>query len=904
MSNIRKSNASILVLASCLALTLEGVGAKKVELDLNAKEVDVGTLGDVEVPMTLLEHPLKKAAASGERSYTSVYSCWCDWYQTRWAKNTDSLEPTPQAELDEISDKYIEKCAKKLEENPKSANAHEDYGEALYFRERWAVARKEFEAALKLEPEASYAGIRRLYRVAETYYGEGNLEKCKEVLKHALDLNVNTFVRGGANWSVRAYDAYMYLTDEDLNYYKMPRDTGFKPFPEPQQFESTETFAACPKIAINLKGVSDKDARIVLLAKKLSWRGFKWSIGGEGYPLSIALDASAPVDKREGYTLEATEKGASIQARDLRGILWGIVSFLQITDEKNHTIRVCKVNDWPDCPRRGYLGTFWSGCTEFTVFNKMTTVVHQGHPILNGELSPLNVYQCERMGNEFRDLGIEVQYGILSWTMDMAWPYAWKSFLGMQIEIGKKIASMGAGVYYPNDDCRYMPDVLKPIDLEGGKKPSDYDAQHILDFYTAIKKDYPDFIMTYCPPWYWGPYGSYPYDDDRDKYLRSMRILPPEVSIIWTGERVKSYHKRKSSVDWVSGLTHHKPLLFQNATGPHSRLSYVVDRTDWNGWHYPGFFENDIEGYLKNATTPTECPQITSLADCLWNVKGYEPDRGIRRGLSNYIGEQAFKAFDRAYNDLCYIDKYEYGRISTEVRDENLEEIERKLKNIEDATEELHRLTSTNFMRTCAAWMRAVEWFRGMRNAVKNPPDFKKMYSGPLGRVRDMALAAGYDAKNGDILLDAIDLHHAPVAIIPPATKAQPLPKNQMSLCFIGDGCHADAEFRVDNLTSTNGMATIYIYGQGGGGGDFHLKINDETVYSDKTPFASKKNCEFKVPLSVFKPKAKNRIFIENWLNNPPLLVGYVVIKFGKSEDRDAESFMKGEGDDEISLDE
>ena len=867
---------------------------------------------DVETPMTA-EARAKQAEKAEEGEATpkkgckSVHSCWCNWYQRKWGDvPNDSLEPLPQEKLDAISDEYIAQCKAIAKGNRNSSVALADLGEALLFRRRWDKARLAFTEALKHVPEKSYEAVWYRYRIAETWFGEGNQERSLAELVRAQAVGAPTTFRDKVDWGKLASDASKFLSGEELNTYRMPRDTGFKPFPEPQKATYSETFVPCPRIALKLTGVREKDARVALLTKKLEWRGFKWNVGGVGYQLNITLDAAAPVDKREGYTLEVKKSGASIRARDLQGILWGIISFLQVTDPVKHVARVCKVDDWPDTARRGYLGTaLWAGCAEFTIFNKMNVAVILRHPLSNGADSPLNVFQCERLARELHNLGLEIEYGIKSWTMDMAWPYSWKKYLGMQIEICRRFAAMGAGVYYPNDDCRYMPGILRKEDLADGRKPSDFDAQHILDLFNGVREKYPEFRMSYCPPFYWGPDGRHPYPDDREKYLRSLQILPQEVGVYWTGGRVKSYKKDPSQVKWFTDLTGHKPTIFQNATGPHRLLSYVVDRTDWNAWHYPGFFEKDIGGYLKNAHTPTECPQITSLADCLWNVRAYDPERSIRRGMGNYAGDAFFNALDSVFADLCYIDKYEYGQLDASVRDEDIAAIEGRLSRIEKATAEAAAVNGQEFLDSCGVWMQAVGWFRNLVKTAKNPPDYKKVHRELLLRTQALAEIAGFDRRKGDVLLDAIDLHHSA-----PLAYGGPSPRDQLLASGIWGGGYADAKFKVATGTK-KGNVTIVIRGAtdiypGGPKPEerLTLELNGKRIAECKNPFGREfSNASFKVPLSAFKSNAENHLKIMNGKDDRRLMVAFALIKFPGGEKTPADNLEESH-EGSISLDE
>ena len=102
---------------------------------------------------------------------------------------------------------------------------------------------------------------------------------------------------------------------------------------------------------------------------------------------------------------------------------------------------------------------------------------------------------------------------------------------------------------------------------------------------------------------------------------------------------------------------------------PHNLASFIVDSTDWNGWHYPGFFEEGIAGFHKNSWTPSECNQITTLADCLWNVKGYDKDRSIHRGVNQLLGAGMYETLLPGMKALSYFDSPQWrSRLQRGVR--------------------------------------------------------------------------------------------------------------------------------------------------------------------------------------------------------------------------------------------
>lgn len=867
---------------------------------------------DLQLPENLADLDLPVMEVGSVQQTTNdapvcIHSAWCEGFQRRWRDvPTDSLEPLPQARCDEMSDRYIARCQAAAETGPRDPIVWMELGDALVFRDRWGAAETAYAKARELLSSKDYDLARVMYCMAEAQLGAGRTNDCVATLTELNRLRIPTSIRGRPDYSAWSRWAHAYLTGASPDRLGLPRDTGFMAFPEAQKAEYSDVFTPCPEITVNLRGVTRDDARVkLILEKKLLSRGFRMCFGKSGaYTLEVALDPEARVDRPEGYSLDAGETGAEIRARDKQGILWGIVSFIQILDAEGKRMRQCRIDDWPDCPRRGYLGSFWGDCTEFTVFNKMNCVTHQGHVLTNGRYTPLNMLQAAAMASEFKSLGLELYYGFLTYTQNMGWPYCWNSFLGMQIEAGKKIAALGAGIYYPNDDCRY--DTLTKEDEATGLKPSDYDAAHIVRWHDAIKAEYPDFRFQYCPPFYWGPDGRHKYPDDREKYLRSLRALPPETMICWTGARVCTYKKTPESVKWYTDLIGRRPILFQNKTGPHHRLSYIVDKTDWNGWHYPGFFEKDVCGYQKNSHTPMECPQITSLADCLWNVGAYDMERSIRRGLDQYVGAGLYDALAPALGALSSFDRYEYGQVTTAVRDEDLAEVERDVARIREATDRAIALVGRGKMNEMGAWMRALGWAEGILRAVRNPPDFRRQNAGWLEKTRAVALSAGLDKVNGDILLDAIDFHGASAEVFPEVTKTYSGKGPFLAAC-VQEGGAAWAKVNVWEPPRA-GECRLQLNAQGACA-KIAISVNGATLHDGANPCNrgwdgpySRHEWTFPATLLV---KGANEIRIAHKGNGwYPLRICYVTIRMPKADKPMEDALRPRSLLEEISLDE
>ena len=760
--------------------------------------------------------PTNKARAGAayyhdETPLSATHSIYSDIFIHKWLDAPhDGMEMIPQAEQDKISDTYIAHWTKVAEEATKAdakSDAWGNVGSGLLYREKWDEAGAAYEKAMCTANEQM---------LSRAYEGRINVLLGKGLKKEALAAIDEFFAKGLTSGKRKGYKSWhenhhrlprharAWLAGETWDALKLPRWTDCKPFPEPQQATYTEKFAKCGTIDLYLKGVEVRDARVRLLAKKLKSRGFSLNGGngrGAGYRLEIALDPKAKVEKREGYTISATAKGCKIAARDSQGVLWGVVSFLQILDAEKKQVRICEIEDWPDCPRRGFYGRTWPSTIEFVLFNKLNYITLKPYYLETAIYTPLRVYCTKEQCKEFRDFGLEFYATAMNLTMDVAWPLCWNVTRAMQITEFKRWASYGLNVYYPYDDVRYYDQVWRQEDKDTGLKPSDMDAKQIAAIYNAVKAEYPDFKMQFCPPFYWGPTAGHPYPDDRDKYLRSIaEHLPKEIDVIWTGERVGSHKKEKGRRDWFANLIGRKPSLFQNKTGPHRYLSYVNDRTHWEWWFYPGFVADDMAGIQKNSDTPQECPQITTLADYLWNVKGYDAERSIKRGLDNYLGKDVFETLEPAHKILCEYDRFhKYGTLIDPMQFKTVEEAEADYLIVTGATQRVKGLLANDciYRDGMGAWDRAVGW-------VGNCLAFKRAHPDPRtddlkwlkNNEADAVRQCGYKKASGDIYLDPYAFDQVSLAYEPsksardwhPVDSSRliaPIPKDVFSLVYV-----------------------------------------------------------------------------------------------------------------------
>ena len=110
----------------------------------------------------------------------SRYSCWCDYFGRKWTTDKNSEKPLPQAELDAISDRYIELLGQICEIAPGDLRARLDLAEAYLLRHFYDKAEKEYaavEEVLLKQPKPNHLFLgEAMYRLAEIRFAAGDRE--------------------------------------------------------------------------------------------------------------------------------------------------------------------------------------------------------------------------------------------------------------------------------------------------------------------------------------------------------------------------------------------------------------------------------------------------------------------------------------------------------------------------------------------------------------------------------------------------------------------------------------------------------------------------------------------------------------------------------------------------------
>jgi len=679
--------------------------------------------------------------------------------------NAYYLELKPQSEVEKLKkdNQFYHEELVKL--NPSNATYRIALGDLYVQNSAADKAAIEFNNALALPDLSPMEQGNALTGLANAALLKGDRAGAIKYCEDLVARKLKTSVRGNRDPSGEAYYALQFMKGPELDALKLPFYTGAKAFPTPQQAKYSENFVPLTSVKLVLgKDIKPNDVRLDLLKTKFIRFGITFA-DNASFTIKINTEAEpkAP-EQAEGYALTVTKDGAIINSHDVQGTVWGIVSLIQLIDQsKPPKVRMAEIHDYPDTARRGFLHNNWKDALEFMLFCKMNTVVSErGGPQVT-EHSPLMPWTplqkeiCKATSQTYTAFGLTRYYGLYAWTMWSMMPLSSERTFELHKEICSEIAKNGGHIYFPYDDGRFP---VHKADLEKFGSAANMDAKYLTRLFRAVKEKNPGFHLVFCPPFYWGPDSASAYPEPREPYLKSLGdYLDPEIQLFWTGPRVKGYQKSKEQVAWFTNLTKHKPMIFQNGTGPHNLMSYITDETpQWKTWHYEGFFENDIEGYLKNASMSTEAPQTTTLADCLWNVKAYDAAASIRKGVAMLYGKDMFDLIDPANKALAYLDKYPYGEVTPEAVTE-IPEIERRAKIADEAYQKGLAYNAFSLQNFPGALGRGVEFAYTAAKGAKNAPDFYKKYQKDIDETRALAgQEVGIDTNKGDIFKSPVDI--------------------------------------------------------------------------------------------------------------------------------------------------
>ena len=642
--------------------------------------------------------------------------------------------------------------ARLVELAPEDPDIRVAYGATLLYYGRAKEALEQFQAAAARE-RRDYEWCAAMFWLAEAQYALGGKEAAGATLRTLVGRNANTARRRQPDWTWLARCALRVFEGNEFDGLKLPKDTAMKAFPEPRQSVYRDKFTTLHAVKLALKGVAENDARVRLLKAKLTRLGIVVS-DAAAFTISIERDSGAPVEKKEGYALSVADGKARIAARDAQGVLWGVVSLLQVIDPEQRRIRDCEILDWPDTEQRGFLNSFSDDSPEYAAFQKMNSVMLDHCPVDNNHFTPLRTMIAADMARRFDELGLTLFYYCVWFTQCEQLPICEPRTLPFRIEACKRYAKMRAGVYFPFDDVRYP---MHPKDKAAYGVAANCDAKHVNDIYLGVLKEYPDFKLIFCPPFYWGPDARASLPEDRENYLASIgRELDPRVDVYWTGAQVKGLDKKPYQVEWVTRLIGRKPSIFQNAIRPHNLLDYMVDPIPWDKIHYDGFCK-DIFHFHHNANTHGEIGPISTLADWLWNNRGYDAKRAAKAGVNQVLGPKTYDILVEGLDALAYFDKYRYGELNANILYEDAKDLEAKYLLAKSCWD---RAVAYNAdVANYSSYGRGVNWAAGIVKGAKNPPDLLAKYKKQIADTTALAIReTGARTGEGDRVYTPMDM--------------------------------------------------------------------------------------------------------------------------------------------------
>ena len=707
-------------------------------------------------------------------------------------------------------------------------------------------------------------------------------------------------------------DVLVCLEKEPLDSLKLPFHTDSRAFPEPQQAEYFESFAAVSAARIETKGIAEDDPRVRLLKTKYRRYGIAFSDDAK-FVICIEVDSRTTIfddlkdgrrfkeiskgrryaEKRpeefrdymasEGYTLEVSETGAVIKAKTLQGALWGVVSLIQMTDREKKAVRMAKIRDWPDVEKRGYLLTYWGPTAEYTLFQKMNSVTHQHHPCDCDTFEPLRWRLEEEMGRQFHDFGLELFFGMSWMTHCPQVPMSDPRALPYKVAVMKRYAKAHINAYYPLDDMRFP---MVASDQKKFGSAAAIDGKHQSAIYREVVKECPDWRMVVCPPFYWGPDGRCNmYPEQRDDYLSQWsKDLDPGIDVYWTGPRVKSYGYEPRHGEWILRAYGRRPYLFQNGMGYHNLLDYGIDGQEWPRYYCAGMLDKVLKGYHINAAI-ANVSYITTLADALWNIGGYDADRAVRRGSQQLMGEKMYDILSAGYSDLAYFDKWKYGQCGEEVLEEDLADLERREANASRAWKQALAYAKEIGSSVYGSYGRGVEWARRVVARRREMGNVDDRYKALLDEMRMAAQnETHFDERGrGDVYFAPSKLSGGVVSVMyttHPNTPARKSDHPRITKIIRG----RSEEMRLKTISGSFECASFPPDGDyllcisAIGKHNVRVKVNDHVVFEGVKAFGAYPRFamqKFKIPSHVL---SRTSTFVLENFDKDPFRVAYAVV--------------------------
>lgn len=620
-------------------------------------------------------------------------SRWREYYMNTEKPLTDARWKEMEAEELKLSDTLVKML-------PEDANAKIRAGEAYYIQGKADKAEEYNCQAYELSSTGTITRAAALIGRANAAIIKGDKEAA---LKYCEEILANPYPQAGNGNAGDKYGSYVFranpmaqaqllvplLKGGEFDGYQLPWYTGCEVYPTAREADYTLDFIPLKSvILVPGKGIAKDDLRFTFIREKLERIGVKVSVqaGTDNasqsnvFVVRINTDDCPPApEKAQGYALKITPEGAWISGFDRLGTTFGMVSLIQMVDHDGPAkIRCCEVRDWPEYLGRGFKQArmiFNPNLLEFALMGKFSCVEEQSgsyltYRSLGGDMpwTPLVKFGALEMSRIFTAFGVDLYFGEDMYTMYPNMPLTSPRTFEFHKKIFSELATAGGNVYYPNDDGRggqaHPADKAATGDQDTNAK---LDAKYLTKLYRAVKADYPNFKILFCPVYYFGPDGTTEYaNNPREPYLKSIREdLDPGIEVLWNGPRVREGGKKKVHGEWAKREYGRKPAIYQNSFG-HWMFNYLGDEAfqwcekddDPRGLMYDGFY-NDITSFYYNQNIAMNGPFVMASSAYMWNPKAYNALLDSKRITGILYGKKMWDIIRPGNLALAYFDKFD-----------------------------------------------------------------------------------------------------------------------------------------------------------------------------------------------------------------------------------------------------
>jgi len=498
--------------------------------------------------------------------------------------------------------------------------------------------------------------------------------------------------------------------------------------PTPQKAEYREEFIPMTKVAIVVgNDVVEPAVLVELLTDRITRYGGQAEVvtaPGAEHTAVISLGDTdlakqaqavpAVPEKAEGYIVHCTRVADKpliiLKGRDRLGMTWSIASLMQLIHwrEGQTLARAATVVDYPVLSRRGVIlegsGFFHPARdrkgniigypdTDLLLkqnrlfllvckinepfYNSMTVADCYDHYWKHPDKLPVDAHvpeDLEAMGQNLSPLGITWWGGISPHGAGDSSPDELsrkvtgdeESVNGL-LYFGRLMEKSGGHLSIILDDIRFP---LSPYDQEHYGTGRLADTWYITRVMAQLKKEFPKARLLVCPPFYWGPVGRNPYNEDRDEYLNTIgEEWSRDIEVFWTGRQVNAATlATKEYFDWWMGLTKRKPYFWQNCVPfwcHMYRRHFPTDALNslWQE-NWDGLFE--VLGWygFNGSSIGRMCVTDAISADFQWNPQAYGKDkelsaeRSVRESAEKFIGQGAWPLLLKVTTPLAYFDDF------------------------------------------------------------------------------------------------------------------------------------------------------------------------------------------------------------------------------------------------------